>query len=390
MALAVNEIGRRIRSVREQLGIPRSGLAQALGINEATVERLEAGTLADLPGDYILIAARLLQTDFRYFISTELDDLEEETRQVYRAMQDPSAPDRRAIRRFINFSTNEWELEELLMSQRRPLPPIYPPPSQTGLLHKEQGVRAAKNERERLQLGDKPIANIFDLLRSQGVRLFRHRLERSDVSGLTAVHPKAGVSVLLNYDDDLYRQFFSAAHEYCHVLFERDLVRSAGCVVSSSKNRRQDLVEIRANCFAAEFLLPADALDLYTRPRDTNELKAIIERIARDYRVNAQTVAIRTRDRGWISERTLNSFRRTRPVSIPRHAKHDPDIPPDLSDRQMERRARAAEHGVSAYYLELLRTGLAEGIITFGRFAEMLDLVPHEAAEFVQQIGLAL
>src|SRR5262249_45003516 len=94
--------------------------------------------------------------------------------------------------RFINFCTNEWELEELLMAEPRPLPPTYPPPDQTGLLHKEQGARAAKRERQRLQLVDKPIGNIFDLLRSQGIRLCRHRLERSDVSGLTAVHREGG------------------------------------------------------------------------------------------------------------------------------------------------------------------------------------------------------
>ncbi|MGO8854957.1 MAG: helix-turn-helix domain-containing protein [Steroidobacteraceae bacterium] len=390
MALPAEEIGRRIRIVREQVGTPRSALAEALGTDEETVGRLEAGTLVRLPGDYVLIAARLLRTDFRYFISTELDDVEEETRQVYRAMNDPSPADRRAIRRFINFCTNEWELEDLLMAERRPLPPTYPPPDQKGLLHKEQGARAAKRERQRLQLGNRPIGNIFDLLRSQGVRLCRHRLEQSDVSGLTAVHPKAGVSILVNYDDDLFRQFFSAAHEYCHVLFERNLVRSAGCVVSSRKYRHEDLIEIRANVFAAEFLLPVDALDLYARPRDANELRAVIERIARDYRVNTQTVAIRTRDRGWISERTPRSFRDRRPVSIPRNEKRDPDVPSDLGDRQIERRAMAAEHGISAYYLELLRRALAEGVITFGRFAEMLDLVPDQAAEFVQQIGLAL
>jgi Zn-dependent peptidase ImmA (M78 family)/transcriptional regulator with XRE-family HTH domain len=390
MALPIEEIGRRIRTVREQVGILRSALAEALGTDEATVERLEAGTLVEVPGDYVLIAARLLHTDFRYFISTDLDDVEEETRQVYRAMHDPSAADRRAIWRFINFCTNESELEELLMAERRPLPPTYPPPDQRGLLHKELGARAASRERQRLQLGNQPIDNIFDLLRSQGVRLCRHRLEESDVSGLTAMHPKAGVSVLVNYDDDLFRQFFSAAHEYCHVLFERDLVRSAGCVVSSRKYRREDLIEIRANVFAAEFLLPTDALDLYPRPNNLNDLTQVIERIARDYRVNTETVAIRTRDRGWISEKTLSSFRAQRPVTIPRHEKRDPDIPSDLSDRQVERRAVAAEHGISAYYLELLRRAVAEGVITFGRFAEMLDLVPHQAAEFVQQIGIAL
>jgi Zn-dependent peptidase ImmA (M78 family) len=345
MALSVQEIGRRIQTVREQQSVTRLALAEALATDEATVERLEAGSLSELPGDYVLIVARVLQTDFRYFISTDLDSVEEETRQVYRAMQDPSAEDKRAIRRFINFCTHEHELEQLLLSQREPSFPTYPRLEQAGLMHKDQGTRAAKQERERLHLGNRPIENIFELLRSQGIRLHRHRLEQSDVSGLTAVHPLAGISVLINFDEDLYRQFFSAAHEYCHVLFESKLVQDEGCIVSR-KYGRKELVEIRANVFAAEFLLPIESLDGYTRPTNLEELKDTIEKIARAYRVNTETVAIRTSERGWISDKTLQSFRAQKPVTIPRQEKRDPDIPRDLSELQIERRTLAAKQGI--------------------------------------------
>jgi Zn-dependent peptidase ImmA (M78 family) len=98
----------------------------------------------------------------------------------------------------------------------------------------------------------------------------------------------------------------------------------------SGIKEQEHLIEIRANCFAAEFLLPVDALDLYPRPRDRNKFTAVIAQIARDYRVNTETAAIRTRDRGWISERTRKSFRVQRPVGIPQHVKRDPGVPPDL------------------------------------------------------------
>lgn len=388
MALPPSEIGARIKRIRTEVGIPREELATAFGTTTETVDLLEAGDLEPLPGDLVLIAARLLQTDFRLLISTDLDDIEEETRKVFRALSEPKPADLLAIRRFNTLCLNEVELESLLGIRKPTLPPRYPLPDMSGKLHKVQGIEAAREERRRLSIGTRPIANVFEVLRSQGVRLFRQRLEDSNLSGLTVLHPRAGVSVLVNYDDDLYRQFFSASHEYAHVLFDRSRIEEQGCVVSYRYTRGQ-LVEIRANAFAGEFLLPTEALRAYDRPRDLASLNDAIERIARDYRVNTEPVAIKAREVGWISDRTLQSFRQVRPVTISRDEKLDPDIPEDLTPAQASRRAAAIEQGLSASYLELLRRALAGDEITFGRFAEMLDMPPREAEEFIKSAGLA-
>jgi len=57
-------------------------IAEALGVNIETIAKLEVGDLDPVPGDYILAISRLLQTDFRYFVSSDLDDVEKETRQT--------------------------------------------------------------------------------------------------------------------------------------------------------------------------------------------------------------------------------------------------------------------------------------------------------------------
>jgi Zn-dependent peptidase ImmA (M78 family) len=341
-----------------------------------------------ISGDYILIAARILKTDFRYFISDALDELEKETRQVFRALDAPSPADRLAIRRFMLFCLGEAELEELLSQSRPQLPPTYPRPQAADYLHKDQGKRAASQERERLSLGNLPIQNVFDVIRRQGVRLSRHALTDASLSGLTVIHPSAGVSILINHEEDLYRQFFSAAHEYGHVLFDRPQLNKNGCIVSY-QSRRQDLVEVRANAFAAEFLLPSTALAKYSRPRSLDEVTERIEQVARDYRVNTDTVAIRTKDVGWITDKTLESFRKVKPIVIRRVDKTDPDVPAKATPSQTSRYESAAERGISTYYLELLRRGVTEDAISFGRFAEMLDMTPDEAREFVHATGLA-
>jgi Zn-dependent peptidase ImmA (M78 family)/transcriptional regulator with XRE-family HTH domain len=390
MALSASEIGRRLRQVREETGIPLAELATALGVDEATAAALEAGSLDPLPGDYVLIAARLLNTDFRYFISEALDDVEDRTRRLFRALSNLSPADLLAIRRFLALCLREQELEAVLDMVPRALPPTYFRNDRRSL-HKDQGLMGARAERLRLlPVIHLPIPNIFEVLRSQGIRVFRHRLRDTQLSGLTVLHPKAGVCVLINYDDDLYRQFFSAAHEYGHVLFDRTTIEQQGHIVSHRKYGQSELQEFRCNSFAAEFLLPSIALQQYERPHDIQGVAELLRRIAIDYRVNTETVAITMRDEHWISQRTLESFQRTRPVTIPRSEKSDPDLPPTLTAAQVERRRMAVESGLTTHYLELLRQAFSQGQITAGRFAEMLDMDPTQARQFAFDVGLAV
>lgn len=387
MPLPHEEIGRRIHHVRKEIGISDQEMAVALGVGIEVVRRLEEGTLQPIPGDYILIIAQLLKTDFRYFISRDYDDVEEGVRKLFRALADPKPSDLRALRRFILFSACESELEFLLEIKKPPLPPAFP--TRRNVLHKEQGRMAALDERKRLGLGNAPILDIFDLIRSQGIGLTRQRMEDGNLSGTTILHPRAGPYILINYDDDLYRQFFSAAHEYCHVLFDREALKSKGCVVSY-RQAMSEWLEVRANNFASEFLLPLSALERYSKPKSPDDVLDLVMQIGRDYRVNTQTVAIRLKEKQWISQRTVESFLKVRPRTIPLREKRDPEIPNNLTSQQAQRRQVAAEHGVSAYYLELLRRAVTRDLISRLRFAEMLDMAPQEASIFVAETGLAL
>ena len=397
MSLPLNEIGQRIKKVRTELAITIESVASTLGTTPKVVSDLEEGRLSDISGDYILILSSILNTDFRYFISHELDDVEQETQQIYRHLSKPSPDDFFAIRKLISYGLNEADLEELLSVPKKTLPPYYPEKGSLPYLHKDQGRVAAIQERLRLLLGYLPIPNIFEKIRSQGIHLFRQKLKDSELSGATIFHPRAGICILINYNDDIFRQFFSAAHEYCHVLFDRKKIEEDGCIVSyydyKKKYTRYDeayLVELRANNFASEFLLPAEATNKYQKPQNIHEVKALIEQIAREYKLNTEGVAIWMNRNNWISERTLKSFQEKRPVVIRKDEKIDPDIPEEFNSLQKERRKLIIEYEISTYYLELLRRALAEELITFGRFAEMLRMDHEEAYRFVKDVNLAL
>ncbi len=72
-----------------------------------------------------------------------------------------------------------------------------------------------------------------------------------DVSGLTLSDRKVGLFVVANVGHHYLRRRFSFAHEYAHVVADRD---HSGLISRSSA--RDDLLEVRANVFAANFLMP--------------------------------------------------------------------------------------------------------------------------------------
>ena len=76
-----------------------------------------------------------------------------------------------------------------------------------------------------------------------------------DISGMTLIAPAIGFLIVANREHRVLRRRFSYAHEYCHVLVDR-----AHHGLVSRGQDRNELREVRANAFAASFLMPADAV----------------------------------------------------------------------------------------------------------------------------------
>ncbi|MBI1788861.1 MAG: ImmA/IrrE family metallo-endopeptidase, partial [Acidobacteria bacterium] len=118
----------------------------------------------------------------------------------------------------------------------------------------QQGERAADRERRRVGLEWAPAPPLADLFETRGVRTGVVDLP-DDVSGLTIGNRSAGLFVVANRRHAPVRRRFSFAHEYAHTLFDRRLLGT----VSRSKDR-DELIEVRANAFAAGFLMPSEGV----------------------------------------------------------------------------------------------------------------------------------
>ncbi len=379
-------LGGKLRQARESLLIQPAEAAEQLHISEEEYLRIEAGQ-RHVSGDEVIVLATLYRRDFRYFVTGDYPSVESQIEEMYRKNGTLSRLDRIAIQEFARICEYQAFLEGILGIQRGSVPDYSR--HRFGHAHyKRQGGDAAALERDRLTLGRQPIANIFAVMRQQGIRVFKRQLESRTISGLYLRHPVAGHCVLINYLDDLYRQNFSAAHEYCHALF--DSGRGQQVSYWTQHNGPSNL-EWRANSFAGNLLVPTERLTQDYRPANTYEEWAqLIPAVARRFGVSCQVVVIRMAEMGWLDRATRDQLMHEQRLAIRGAEKHDPEIPLDLSPGTKARLEEATRRGLSWHFLSLCGEAYRRGEVTYHRVLEMLLLPVDDGMALLSEIPLFL
>ena len=256
MPVSREELGRRLRVAREARGLTQEDVARHLTTSRATVAQMELGNRAvtSLELDQL---ARLYGRDLRELLADEFKE-QDALAALFRAdeavIQEPSVVE--ALRNCASLGREVTSLEQLLGIDREGVTAaMYPLPMLRSRWQAvQQGERVAAEERRRLGLGIAPVGSLSELLETQGVRTACIDLP-DDVSGLTMADAAIGVFVVTNRQHHFVRRRFSLAHEYAHALLDRDRLGTV-----SRMSDRNDLLEVRANSFAAAFLLPTDGV----------------------------------------------------------------------------------------------------------------------------------
>jgi Zn-dependent peptidase ImmA (M78 family)/transcriptional regulator with XRE-family HTH domain len=231
--------------VARQLDLSRSSVVQ-MELGNRAVTSLELDQLAYLFG-----------RDMREFFD---DVFSEEDALIALFRADPDVADEEEVvetlRECLALGREVTSLEQLLGIDRDPgRMPTYPLPRPLNKWDAvQQGMRVADEERRRLGLGIAPLADIAELLEAQGVRTAQVELP-DDISGLTLSEARVGLFVVANRQHHVLRRRFSYAHEYAHVLLDRE---RRGTISRTAE--RNELMEVRANAFAAHLLLPSDGV----------------------------------------------------------------------------------------------------------------------------------
>lgn len=351
-------LGQKLRRYRTQFDRSLAEVAEGTGIGAAQLEGYEAGIKAPT-GDEILIFADYYKCDYKFFISNEKLASFEETETLFRRYGDEfKREDRWTVQEFLFLS----ECEDFLQKELGRKTKTFVFRKSTGSDSSQGGEAAAQLRQFRDYPSTGIPLDIYRDFRSIGLHVFRRRLRNSNISGLYIKHPVAGSCVLVNYDEDVYRQRFTAAHEVCHAILD-----SSDDFVVSLQSEKTQARETRANKFASHYLAPSSFLQsIPDRSNwDTNKAKIWANRM----NVSTEMLAYALQRERLISRRMVDIIKNDR---VPKHLKIDPEVPNTLSARARTRKRALLARGLSDYYVKLCFESYREGIVSASRMGEML------------------
>lgn len=257
MALDPTTLGRRLREARENRRLTQEQAAQAIGVSRTALVHIESGKRSLSTLELAELTKLYHRSVADFFIEDETQQsLEEDPLLVLHRLSSDLFDDpevKRQVSRCVELCSIGVDLEAKLgLEEGANLPPYELRAPSRSWEATRQGEKAADDERRRLGLGYGPIADMSDLISTQGIWASGVRRLPNDLSGIFLHHSSIGLVILVNFDHPRARKRFSYAHEYAHALLDR---RSTRAIVTREENR-QEFIERRANAFAAAFLMP--------------------------------------------------------------------------------------------------------------------------------------
>ncbi len=253
------ELGEKLKKARELANISQQEAAEVIDKPRTAISQIESGN-RKISTLELTQLAKLYHHPVTYFLEESDPSEEDIVLALYRI--DPELKDHPEVKdqvyKYIDWCQQGYSLEQQLGRDHRHGPPTYPQPVPKNTSKAvEQGEEVADQERKRLDLGFAPIADMADLVNEQDVWASGAELP-DKMSGLFLCHSSLGIAVFVNSEHVRGRKRFSYAHEYAHVLLDREWK----ITISSEKNS-SELMEKRANAFAGAFLMPKEGVAIF-------------------------------------------------------------------------------------------------------------------------------
>lgn len=297
----------RLREARVAAGFSQSDVARETGLSRPAISLIESGKRA-VSSVELAEFVRLYRVSYDTLLGEDppvKDALRDGLMAFFRA----TAPLTTTAERWLAGEIEEYEryaeLERTVFGDQRFELPTY---RVTEGLAYEQGERLAWQERRRLGLGNSPVRSMIDLLEGEGVKVRITPFAVDGVSGCYLYSGEIGPCVLINENEQPSRRRFTAAHEYAHFLVDRAEAEAELCTYAKSSNH----YEVRANTFAAAFLLPAVGVGeaLHDRGKRVGDAIDAADAIDLAFRFGASYEAVlwRLRNLGLIAPRERDAL----------------------------------------------------------------------------------
>jgi Zn-dependent peptidase ImmA (M78 family)/DNA-binding XRE family transcriptional regulator len=290
----------RLTLARERRRFTKKALAEAIAVTPHSVLRFETGDITP-SHETIDILAKVLEFPREFFFGPDTDR-PQESGASFRSLSAISAKERDAALSAgaLAFIFSDW------INQRFDLPP-----ADLLDLTSDTPEIAARSQREKWALGERPITNMVQLIECKGVRLFS-MAENTLAVDAFSVWRSNFPYIFLNTMKSAEHARYDAAHELGHLVMH--------CHGGPHGRRAED----EANLFAASFLMPEEDVRA-TLPR-VHTLNQIIEAKKR-WGVSAMALIVRLRRlkimsdwqyRGFCIDATDLGYRTAEPFAIPR------------------------------------------------------------------------
>lgn len=255
-------LGRRLKEARKSCRLTQEQVAEHLGLPRTAVVNIESGERAVSTHELTQLARFFGRSISELLVDTpDTDDALVVLHRLDEEFVDDSDV-HREVTSHVAICRAGHGLKELLGLPEEDGPPDYHMGEPESTMEAvEHGTFVASQERKRLSLGSNPLPDLAKLIATQGVWAAKAKLP-DEMSGVFLHDATFGSAILINQDHPLSRRRFSFAHEYAHALLDRRATAS----VSTNKNRK-DYREVRANAFAASFLLPGEGVRAFLRHR---------------------------------------------------------------------------------------------------------------------------
>ncbi len=256
------QIGQRIKKVREDNDLTQSELAERLGFTKATMSLIEQGERKVAVHEIEKIA-EILNKNLDYFLGKKMEKPVPDLRFALRADDNLSDKAKDQVLNFVEFIKDQDN------SFRQP---------RIGFARNK-----ARQIIEKMKISKPPII-LRQVLNKLNIDLEIFSFDFSDeVSGIQ-INSEEKTIVAYNKNHPTHRQRFTVAHELGHLLLEHTSKEGA----YNLEDKRPS--EIEANQFAAELLMPLSFLKL-----DIKKIKNADD-LARRYWVSEEAMWWRLRD----------------------------------------------------------------------------------------------
>jgi len=361
-------IGERLKKAREALGYTQEQVAEKLNIGRPRYSDIENGK-RDIPLKELYSFCEFFGRPLEYFLKEKLA-VDSGFKVLFRKTEGDQEV-ARVITEFETLCEKMHTLEEIMNIKTKPSI------SKDYEYEKNRlwfwGKFYAKQERQRLDLGQVPIRNLDQILEEKcALKIFYLPIpiERG-IFGMFTYDEKMGGCILINTNAYYGKQLFSLAHEYAHFLFHKERLG-----IISSEKEKDTSDESLADYFARDFLMPEGAVkDIFDiRIKNRKELTAEdIVYFAEYFGVSFQAMIYRLNNLKLLSNDMRDKFIKETWVTAVRRAM-------GISE---------PERGIYKFpklYFHLCLKAYQQDKITTSKLAEFLELPLYQAMELGRKI----